>query len=86
MIKLTEEQVVKILQTQDRMRRRLATGKTISCPFYELAHSNASAVCQLCHRWMGTSSRLLHPCIDLEGNMNEVKKRFWRNPRRLEDG
>lgn len=71
------------MEAQDRARRKLATGGVITCPFHELTYTKVYEICKLCHKWMETNPQSIHPCIDLKGNMDEVRRRFWKDPRRM---
>jgi len=79
---LTKKEVNDIMEAQDRARRNLATGGVIACPFQEIKYSRVLEICILCHKWMETNLYNSHPCTDLERNMDEVRRRFWKDPRK----
>ena len=80
---LTKDEVDNVLQAQDRSRRKKGTNKFVHCPFDFLGNAGA---CRLCHKWMKTNAYFLHPCFALDNDTTEIKKRFWRNPRRENNG
>jgi len=81
-MELTERDIILVRQAQTFCRTIKAKDGNVDCPF---RFSDASFVCRTCHRWMDTKIRETpHPCSALD--QETVVERFWRIPRRLEDG